>query len=297
MHLDEVANQLYGLPPEEFTAARNAYAAAAREEGDRRLAQQITALRRPTRSAWASNLLVREQPGEVEPLVGLGEQLRQAHRELDGEQLRELSRRQRQLIGALSRQARQLVAEAGHRIGDDAQREIEETLHAVLADPEAARAWAAGRLTKPLSASVGFPGVEDGGAKAPPARPRAAAPEPAASSPRTKADQAQERRRQAWERAQRDADEAAHTLRTREEEARSAAREAEEAAADAQRLEERAAELAEQLKQANEEQSRARHRERQAGSAARDADRALREARRRAEAAAARVERLADEDG
>ncbi len=41
-------------------------------------------------SAWASNLLVREQPDEVQRLVHLGEALRQAHQDLDGEQLREL---------------------------------------------------------------------------------------------------------------------------------------------------------------------------------------------------------------
>ncbi|MGW7440417.1 hypothetical protein [Streptomyces sp. NPDC054849] len=164
-------------------------------------------------------------------MIGLGEQLRQAHRDLDGEQLREFSRQQRLLIGALSRQSRQRAADAGHRLGDDAQRGIEETLHAVLADPEAARAWATGRLTKPLSASAGFPGVAEGGT-AKPARPPAAAPKPA---PRGKADEAHERRRQQLERARQDADEAEEALYGRQREAQSAAREAEEAAAEARR--------------------------------------------------------------
>ncbi|WP_409474345.1 hypothetical protein [Streptomyces sp. HC307] len=114
MDLDAVADELYGLRPEDFVAARDARAAAVRKAGDRALAEKIAGLRRPSLSAWASNLLVREQPGEVEPLLRLGEGLRRAHQELDGAQLRELSRRQRFLISALSRQAgRRAEAAAG----------------------------------------------------------------------------------------------------------------------------------------------------------------------------------------
>ncbi|MYW16342.1 hypothetical protein GT039_12205, partial [Streptomyces sp. SID2955] len=112
MNLDTVADELYGLRPEEFVAARDRHALAAREAGDRSLAEEIRALRRPSLAAWVSNLLVRRQPEEVEPLLGLGERLRRAHRELDGEQLRELARRQNEVIGALGRQARKLAGQA-----------------------------------------------------------------------------------------------------------------------------------------------------------------------------------------
>ncbi|MGW7196129.1 hypothetical protein [Streptomyces chryseus] len=156
MDLESVTDELYSLPPAAFTPARNERVAAARTAGDRELAGRIQALRRPTLSAWASNLLVRRLPEQVRPLLSLGEGMRQAHRELDGEQLRELGRRQHDLVGALARQARQLAADAGHPVGEDVRHEVESTLHAVLADPEAAREWAAGCLTKPLSPPVGF---------------------------------------------------------------------------------------------------------------------------------------------
>lgn len=91
MDLDAVADELYGLRPEDFTAARAARVAAARTAGDRALAERIGKLRRPSLSAWASNLLVREQPEQIEPLLKLGEALRQAHQDLDGAQLRALS--------------------------------------------------------------------------------------------------------------------------------------------------------------------------------------------------------------
>ncbi|MFE2631832.1 hypothetical protein ACFXDP_28475, partial [Streptomyces sp. NPDC059374] len=57
--LDAVADELYGLRPEQFTAARNERVAAARSAGNRKLADAIGRLRRPSLSAWASNTLVR----------------------------------------------------------------------------------------------------------------------------------------------------------------------------------------------------------------------------------------------
>lgn len=159
MDLNAVADELYGLPPAEFTAARDERAKAARAAGQRELAEQIRRLRRPTLSAWGSNLLVREQPEEVQRLLRLGEALRQAHRDLDGEQLRQLSVQQQQVTFALARQAGQFTERCGQRVSEDTQREVQETLHAVLVDEAAARQWAEGRLTKPLNAPAGFPAL------------------------------------------------------------------------------------------------------------------------------------------
>ncbi|GAA2203678.1 hypothetical protein [Streptomyces bangladeshensis] len=176
MDLDAVADELYGLRPEEFVAARDRRALAARKAGDQALAKEIGALRRPSLGAWVSNLLVRRQRAEVEPLLGLGEELRRAHRELDGARLRELARRQSEVIGTLGRQARRLAAEAGRPVGEAVQREVEETLHAALADPGAAREWAAGRLVKPLSATFGFPEADEAALDRRPATPPTTAP-------------------------------------------------------------------------------------------------------------------------
>ncbi|MGW2561149.1 hypothetical protein ACWCXB_18245 [Streptomyces sp. NPDC001514] len=49
MDLESIAQELYGLPPEEFIDARARRAAAARRANDRSLTNQITALRRPSR--------------------------------------------------------------------------------------------------------------------------------------------------------------------------------------------------------------------------------------------------------
>ncbi|WP_264925832.1 hypothetical protein, partial [Streptomyces sp. A012304] len=226
MDLDTVADELYGLRPEEFTAARATRMAAARTAGDRALADRIGKLRRPSRSAWASNLLVRERPDEIEPLLRLGQALRQAHHDLDGTQLRALVRRQRQLVGALARQAGELTAAAGHPIGEDARREVESTLHAVLADEDAARAWATGRLVKPLTPAVGFPEVADTALRRTPAPP----PPP---RPPARLD---DKRRERLTRARQAAREADDELRDRQREARSADRAATEAGEETDRL-------------------------------------------------------------
>ena len=287
MDYDSVADELYALRPEEFTAARAAAVASARTAGDRQLAERIGALRKPSLAAWVSNLLVRSSPGEVEPLLRLGEGLRQAHQDLDGAQLRELSRRRHALIRALSLQARQLAKEAGHPIGEGVQREVENTLHAVLADSEAARAWAGGRLTKPLSAAVGFPAVAEG------ARPQRPAPAPAPSRPDKKTS---EQRRRRLERARKDAEAAGRELRQLRDEAAAAGQAAGEAKQQVDALQRRVEEVAGELERIRGEHQQARFAERAAREQARTADRRVREAGRRAATAAAQLERLTSPD-
>ncbi|MFC8146402.1 hypothetical protein ACFUKV_32400 [Streptomyces paradoxus] len=289
MDYDSVADELYALRPEEFTAARASAVAAARTAGDRELAERIGTLRKPSLAAWVSNLLVRGSPGEVEPLLRLGEGLRQAHQDLDGAQLRELSRRQHALIRALSLQARQLAREAGHPIGEGVQREVEDTLHAVLADPEAARAWAGGRLTKPLSAAVGFPAAPEG------ARPQRPAPAPAPSRPdKNKKTSEQQRRR--LDRARKDAEAAERELRELRDEAAAAGQAAEEAKRQVDALQRRVEELTGELERIRSEHQQARFAERTAREQARTADRRVREAGRKAATAAAQLERLTSSD-
>lgn len=285
MDYDSVADELYALRPEEFTAARASAMASARTAGDRELAARIGALRKPSLAAWVSNLLVRSSPGEVEPLLRLGEGLRQAHQDLDGAQLRELSRRQHALIRALSLQARQLAKEAGHPIGEGVQREVENTLHAVLADPEAARAWAGARLTKPLDAAVGFPAVAEG------ARPQRPAPAP--SRPGRKASEQQRRR---LDRARKEAEATERELRGLRDEAAAADRAAGEAKRQVDALQRQVEELTGELERVRSEHQQARFAERTARERARTAGRRVREAGRKAATAADRLERLTSSD-
>ena len=142
-----MADELYGLPPAEFTASRDERARLARAEGNKDLSDAIKKLRRPTASAALVNRLVREAGDQVDRLLELGESMREAQQAMAGDRLRSLSAQRRPAIQALALQARQLAAQAGRPVSDQVEREVEATLEAALADPGAAEAVRSGRLT------------------------------------------------------------------------------------------------------------------------------------------------------
>lgn len=296
--LESVADELYRLRPEEFTAVRDQRSAEAVAAGDRELARRIKELRRPTLSAWVSNLLVRRKPDEARALTGLGEGLRQAHRDLDGGRLRELSRQQRDLVAALSQQARELAAEAGHQVSDEALREVEATLHAVLADPRAAEEWAAGRLAKPLTGPSGFPGVSaeglaegEGEPRPAPARSHAAE-EGVADLAEVRERHRQRQQREGLAEARRKAEQADRRALDRQAEFEGLRGEAEWAEKDRHQLQRHASELGRELREAEGRLQAAEDRVRQVRDRLAEAERAWREARQKADAAATEVERL-----
>jgi outer membrane murein-binding lipoprotein Lpp len=150
---DEVADELYGVPPEEFIAVRRTREEEARTEGDRVLAKSISQLPKPSLAAWAANVLVREHRDEIESLVELGGLLREAQESLAGDQLKALSVQRNQLLAALSRQVIALARERGHPVSSGVAGQVEETLRAAMADPDAGEAVLSGRLTSSLSYS------------------------------------------------------------------------------------------------------------------------------------------------
>jgi hypothetical protein len=156
------ADELYGLLPEEFTAAREERVRALRRNGSRARALAVKELRRPSVAAWLVNALVRHRRAEVEQLLAVGEAMREAQRSLDSGQLRELNRQRQLVLGAIGRQARELARELGRPVSDQVGDEVEETLRAALADPAAASAVLSGRLTGSLRyAGFGVAGVAD----------------------------------------------------------------------------------------------------------------------------------------
>ncbi len=182
MTLTEIAEELYGLPPEEFTAARDSQAKQAAESGDQALGKTVRSLKRPKISAWLLNMLVRERSGQLGALLELGAALRQAQESLAGDDLKRLSRQRRQVVQALAQQARGLAAHRGHRVSEDVEREIAGTLEAALADADAAAAVHTGRLLRPLHAN-GLDPVDLTDAVAAPTAPGASRPPRSAPAP------------------------------------------------------------------------------------------------------------------
>ena len=149
--LDEVAAELYGLLPDEFTAARNERSRAARGE-DRDLAARINDLRRPSPPAWLVNQLVRHRPDDVDALLELGAELRAAQDDLDAPQLAQLTKQRRQLVSALARAAGSLADELGNPVRGPVLDEVAQTLQAALSDVAATAAVRTGRLVRSLEA-------------------------------------------------------------------------------------------------------------------------------------------------
>lgn len=273
--VERVADELYGLPADEFVAARDERARQARAGGDREAAAAIRRLRRPSTSAWLANMLVRHRPDHVAEVTELGDALRAAQAGLAGEDIRRLGERRRRLVDRLLPEARALADELGHPVGDGVVREFEGTVQAALADADAAEEFAAGRLATALHAGAGF-GFELGVAA------------PSRSSSAARKTEAPERRRQPSRRdgvtktAQRDAERIARA-RTEVDEARSAF-EAAERTADERR--EAATEVAAELAAATEKLDDLLAAVDETRRAKADAERRHRVAQRRADQAA-----------
>ncbi|MFE6060334.1 hypothetical protein [Streptomyces sp. NPDC056431] len=311
MDVEEVAEELYGLRPAEFVAARDTYVARARAAKDARAAKAVAGLRRPSLAAWAANRLARQRQQEAQQFLALGETLREAHRTLDAEQLRAASGQRQQLIAALARTAAALAGEAGLAVSDTVLHEIEQTLHGVLADRDVAEQWSRGRLVKAPEAVVGFPAVAP---EAVPARraPAAGAAEAAATTataetaegeeaagaaerpaPKKKPARGEEARRlRELARARTAVEEADGEVGRRERElvdARDARQTAAEAAEEAAELVGR---LERELHDGRKARQEARAAATTAGKAVTTAEHALREARRAAAQAAGAVQDL-----
>jgi len=284
----EAAAELYTADPDQFIERRGVLAAQARAAGQAPAAKRITGLRKPTRSAWVLNQLVRAVPGVPSELASLGRELRAAQRSLDGAAIRELSLRRHRLIESLARQAFTAV---GLRAPPAALRdEVTATLGAALSDPDVADQLAAGTLER-AARSEGFgpdpPALtlvtSSGGRRSAPASPRAprasralavagAAPaaRPATRAPAPPAEPpgaARERRRLA-------------ALAAAEQAAAEADRTAEAATAAEQELERTVQVMEEQLADARQSLSLARSQARRARSRQRQARLALDRLRR-----------------
>lgn len=147
--VDEIADRLYALPLEEFTAARDQ---EAKQADSAYLRKAVMALRKPTAAAHAINQLVRNRTGDIDAILSLGDELRAAMGG-DAAEVRRLTDQRRTLITAL----------VDTDLSAAVQEDVFATLEAATADPDLAAAVRSGRLVKPLRyAGFGnFPDLSD----------------------------------------------------------------------------------------------------------------------------------------
>ena len=227
--LAQAEDELYSADPDDFTARRAELAASAREAGEPATAKQIAALRKPTRSAWIVNRLVRSDPEVRSRLDALAADLREAS---GGDRLRELTAARSRLVDELTRKALQDLPAPPAALRED----VTATLDAAIADPEVAARL--GRLARAEQYAgfgpVGLGSLPDGATAPPPAR------KPKARKPAEAETEREDRRQEkikAAERALADADSDLETATATERDLEDTARRLEAELADArQRL-------------------------------------------------------------
>jgi septal ring factor EnvC (AmiA/AmiB activator) len=147
--LEDLADGLYALRPDEFTAARNALAKETKPD-DAELAAEVQALKKPSPAAWVINVLTRHRRDALVELVQLGATMREAQADLDRASIAELSKQRRQVVAAMARDAADLAQELGQKVTQPVVDEVAQTLQAALSDELAAGAVLSGRLLRGL---------------------------------------------------------------------------------------------------------------------------------------------------
>ena len=168
--LAEAEAELYADDPDGFTARRAELAERARDAGEPAVAKKITALRKPTRSAWVVNRLVRADPEVRSRLDGLAADLREAS---GGGRLRELTAARAKLVDELTRTALEGLPAPPAALRE----EVTATFDAAIADPEVAASL--GTLVR-AARYAGFGGFAAAPPAAAPPRKTKAPAEPAA---------------------------------------------------------------------------------------------------------------------
>ena len=226
------AADLYTLPLEQFTPARDLLAGSLRSQDRGDEAKAVAKLRKPSIAAWALNRASRGNPELVE-------RLRESHRLLREasavEDMQSASEARRSTVAALADAAVGELRADGRPDSAQTRERIKSTLLAIATDPDGEAQLQAGRLIRELEPSGS--GWSDMGLAPIPVDPRREAAT-AAEQARTRADRLEkeaaeaERRLETAERAVKEARRRAKAARAAFEEASTEATRAEEAARD-----------------------------------------------------------------
>jgi hypothetical protein len=160
---DDRISDLYALPLDEFTDARNALAKELAAAGDKAEAAEVRALKKPSVPAWAVNQVARAHPGEVEALFEAGANLRDAQQKLlrrgDQSGVKDASAAERQAVKALVARAKKILADADNAANEATLERIADTFYATTTDDKGREHVRTGTLTKEMKrAGFGDPG-------------------------------------------------------------------------------------------------------------------------------------------
>jgi hypothetical protein len=134
--MTERLRDLFGVPPADFVAARDALAKELRAGRREAEAKEVASLRRPTAPVWAVNQLARRAPAEVGQLLESSERVQKAQlRGASGDELRAAMAGQRAALAKLEGAAEQILRGAGLQPSPGAIRTVQSTLQAAATGP------------------------------------------------------------------------------------------------------------------------------------------------------------------
>ena len=156
-NLDHELDELYGLPLEDWTRARNDLAARLKKAHQSEDADAVRALRKPSVVAWAVNQLARREERAMRDLLAAGDRLRSVQEDaLRGRggatEVSRATAAERDAVRRLVSAARELLAD---RAAPATLDRIAQTLRSAAVDPHARPLLERGRLDEEL-AGVGF---------------------------------------------------------------------------------------------------------------------------------------------
>jgi hypothetical protein len=252
--LERELDQLYGLPPDEFTRARNELAARLKSDGDSESAASVKALKKPTVPAALVNQLARRESKLVQRLLEAGDALKRAQADAlrggGAAELHHAAANVRDTIRELVQAAQQGRGAVSQAVLD----RVRTTLDAAAVDDDARAALEAGRVTKEYQ-RVGFPAFDAAATTLAAKTDRPAVARDELAERRKQREEQRERVRALRERLQDLRREAARA----EQEARRAEQEAETARAEADRAARESAELMAELERTEAELAEAEH--------------------------------------
>jgi hypothetical protein len=151
---DEV-DELFDLPPGEFTKGRNELAARLKKSGRADDSNHVKSLRKPSLSAWATNQLTRQRGEHMTRLLEISDSLRRAQQDVlggaDAASLRDATRQRRALVSELVEEAARLLENEGAGSSRTQLDRVTNNLMAAATDEGARDALAEGRLTADLA--------------------------------------------------------------------------------------------------------------------------------------------------
>jgi hypothetical protein len=172
---EEALDRLYAAPLERFVALRRELAAELRARGDMKGSSEVAAAKKPSRTAWAINQVVRRSPERLSAAFDAYAAAERAQAEGDAEAMRKTARAYRDGLAEVVRESSGILTESGARVSATQARQMSETIRAAVAGGPGSRSrLMSGRLSEDLDADDPFAGMSHAparstGSKGPPA--------------------------------------------------------------------------------------------------------------------------------